>query len=176
MKMKLKTGQKCPVLHTKNIHGVEVNIPSSGLVHLQFRRFAGCPICNLHLRAFVMRIKELTKAGVLEVVVFHSTDEELLKYQGQFPFDVIGDPTKTLYKQYAVESSLFSLLNPGAWGALLKGNLAKEKPKMPMMPNGGALGLPADFLIAADGIIKAAYYGKHADDNWSVDDVLALQE
>jgi hypothetical protein len=27
---------------------------------------------------------------------------------------------------------------------------------------GGPLGLPADFLVAADGIIKAAHYGKHA--------------
>jgi len=26
-----------------------------GLVHLQFRRFAGCPVCNLHLRSFASR-------------------------------------------------------------------------------------------------------------------------
>jgi hypothetical protein len=42
------------------------------------------------------------------------------------------------------------------------------------MPNGGALGLPADFFVTANGTIKAVHYGKHADDQWSVDDVLAL--
>jgi hypothetical protein len=28
---------------------------SHHLIHLQFRRYAGCPICNLHLRSFVER-------------------------------------------------------------------------------------------------------------------------
>jgi hypothetical protein len=174
MKTRLKTGQKFPSLHTRNIHGVEVKIPASDLVHLQFRRFAGCPVCNLHLRAFVKRIDEIKQAGVHEVVIFHSSEKELLEYQGQFPFDVVGDPTKKFYKEYGVESSLLAILNPGAWGAMLKGNLAKDKPKMPMMPNGGPLGLPADFLIAADGTLRGAHYGRHADDNWSVDDVLTL--
>jgi hypothetical protein len=41
-------------------------------------------------------------------------------------------------------------------------------------PTGGPLGLPADFLIAPDGSIKAAHYGRHADDQWTVDEMLAL--
>jgi hypothetical protein len=36
------------------------------------------------------------------------------------------------------------------------------------------LGLPADFLIAPDERIVAAKYGKHADDQWSVDELLNL--
>ncbi|MFC4126327.1 hypothetical protein [Nocardia rhizosphaerae] len=28
-------------------------------VHLQFRRFAGCPICHLHLRSVVQRHDEI---------------------------------------------------------------------------------------------------------------------
>ena len=38
------------------------------------------------------------------------------------------------------------------------------------MPTGGFLGLPADFL----GRIKAAHYGKHADDQWTLDEMLAF--
>lgn len=32
------------------------------------------------------------------------------------------------------------------------------------MPNGGIMGLPAEFLIAADGTVKASHHGKQARD------------
>jgi hypothetical protein len=37
----------------------------------------------------------------------------------------------------------------------------------------GHLGLPADFLINTDGSVIAAKHGTHADDQWSVDELLA---
>jgi len=36
------------------------------------------------------------------------------------------------------------------------------------------LGLPADFLIASDGCVVARKYGRHADDQWSVDEIVEL--
>jgi peroxiredoxin len=176
MAKQLKIGDKAPDLHTRNIHGSEVNIPSSAspVVHLQFRRFAGCPICNLHLQEFLKRSDEIADGGIREIVVFHSTDGELLPYQGNFPFDVIGDPKKHLYREFGVGSSLSAVLSPGAWPAMVKGNLAKDKPKMPLVAGGGPFGLPADFLISNTGIVKAVRYGKHANDQWSVDEMLAL--
>ena len=39
---------------------------------------------------------------------------------------------------------------------------------------GGPTGLPAEFLMTADGLIKAVKYGRHAYDQWSVDEVLEL--
>ena len=33
---------------------------------------------------------------------------------------------------------------------------------------------PADFLIAQDGRVVASKYGTHADDQWSVDEVLTI--
>lgn len=45
-------------------------------------------------------------------------------------------------------------------------------PLPPVRPHGGSFGLPGDFLIAPDGRILAAKYGEHADDQWSVDEVL----
>ena len=38
---------------------------------------------------------------------------------------------------------------------------------------GGILGLPADFLIAPDGKILAAHYGKHAADQWTMEELLS---
>jgi hypothetical protein len=34
--------------------------------------------------------------------------------------------------------------------------------------------MPADFLIAPDGGVVARKYGEHADDQWSVDEILRL--
>src|SRR6201996_9825001 len=127
MSKKIARGQSFPPIATKNIHGKEVSVPTDGRwTHLQFRRFAGCPVCNLHLQSFVARHQEIVNAGVREVVVFHSSEAELLPYQGNFPFDVIGDPEKLLYRRYGVSSSISALLSPKAFIASLKGNLRKE--------------------------------------------------
>lgn len=175
MGSKITHGQSVPQLAVKNIHGTEVLVPGSApWTHIQFRRFAGCPICNLHLQSFIARHDEIVSAGIREVVIFHSRDEELLPYQGRFPFDVIGDPEKVLYRQYGVGSSLSALVAPKAFAASVKGNLKKDKPKLGGLPKGGILGLPGDFLIASDGSVKAVHYGTHAFDQWSVDDLLEL--
>jgi peroxiredoxin len=172
---KIVAGAPFPLFRATNIHGAEVVIPGAGpWTHLQFRRFAGCPICNIHLQSFIARHDEIRAAGIREVVVFHSPDAELLPYQGRFPFDVIGDPTKALYRKYGVESSISAFFSLKAWAASLKGLLRKDKPAMKAMPNGGILGLPAEFLIASDGLVRAVHYGTHAYDQWSVDELLAL--
>ena len=36
------------------------------------------------------------------------------------------------------------------------------------------LSLPADVLIVPDGTVVAVHYGRHADDQWTVDDLLDL--
>jgi peroxiredoxin len=174
--MKVSAGDTFPELGLRNIHDRRIEIPdkSSRWVHMQFRRFAGCPICNLHLHSFVERDAELVGAGIHEVVVFHSPKESLLPFQGSFPFDVIADPQKQLYGRFGVETSVLAILNPKVWPTLFKASAAKVKPKGGA--EGGPFGLPADFLVAADGKVVASRYGAHASDQWSVDEVLALTE
>ena len=178
MPYQVHVGEAFPDFNAKNIHGAPVFIPAQDgrLTHLQFRRFAGCPICNLHLQSFVVRHGDIVAVGIREVVVFHSADTELLPYQGRFPFDVIGDPAHTLYRRYGVQKSIRAILDPRAWPAAIKSNLKRDKPKLGGMPNGGVTGLPADFLVSPDGAVKAAHYGKHANDQWSVDDLLHLAQ
>ncbi|MEU8896242.1 peroxiredoxin-like family protein [Nocardia sp. NPDC048505] len=163
------------------VTGVEVPIPDPDcLVHLQFRRFAGCPVCNLHLRSLVHRHAEITAADIREVVVFHSSAAELRKYTADFPFDFIADPDRTLYREFGVESSPRALLDPRAWPTILRAVagtilavLRQRAIAPPDHPEGGRLGLPADFLIAPDGRVLAAKHGTHADDQWSADELLA---
>ncbi len=171
---KLKAGDTIPSVTVKNIHGVEVTIPNAKTkwIHLQFRRFAGCPICNLHMQSILQRYSELEAAGIQEIVFFHSPDSSLLPFQGKFPFDVIGDPEKKIYAQFGVDTSIYALLDVRVWPAIIKGSSLKDRPQGD--PEGGALGRPADFLITPEGKIVASHYGRHAYDQWSVDEVLAL--
>jgi hypothetical protein len=162
------------------VGGDVVPIPDpERLIHLQFRRFAGCPICNLHLRSIVRRHDEIAAAGVREVVVFHSPAAELAEYD--LPFAVIADPDKKLYAEYGVHASPRALLHPRAYWPLIRAvsrsvvliTRRRERGPAARQP-GGRLGLPADFLIAPDGRTVARKYGRHAYDQWSVDEVLAI--
>jgi peroxiredoxin len=173
---RIRVGQVIGKKTLKNVDSGPVPVPDeSRLVHLQFRRFAGCPFCSLHLRAFARRHDEITAANIREVVVFRSTATALQHHHGDVPFDVVADPHGKLYTDFAVGSALGALLNPRVLLLALP-NVLRMLPGLPGMPSSGesALGLPADFLIAADGKVRACKYGTHADDQWSVDELLAL--
>jgi hypothetical protein len=161
-----------------SVTGGTVSVPDrTRLVHLQFRRFAGCPVCNLHLQSIVRRHSEITDAGVREVVVFHSTAAELQEHTAGLPFAVIADPGKHLYQEFGVETGARALLNPRAWPAIIKAigrTIASGEPLPSSRPRNGRLGLPADFLIAPDGTILATKRGEHVYDQWSVDELLQL--
>lgn len=157
------------------IHGEPVQVPESErLVHLQFRRYAGCPICNMHLRSVSQRHEEILAAGIREVVVFHSSVETMLEFQGELPFPAIADPDKKLYAEFGVESSLKAVLNPRAPLAGFRARSVVHSVRGAMGIGEKHLGLPADFLIAPDGLVVAAKYGKYASDQWSVDELLDL--
>jgi len=161
----------------RSVTGELVPVPDSErLVHLQFRRFAGCPICNLHLRSFVNRHDEIEGAAIREVVFFHSPADELAEHTADLPFATVADPDKVVYRQFGVESGARALADPRSWPAIVRGIVVAtlggfRRPAL--QQPGGRLGLPADFLIAPDGTVLAAKYGRHADDQWSVDEVLA---
>lgn len=150
------------------------------IVHLQFRRFAGCPVCDLHLHQIARRHDAIVDASIKEVVVFHTDRRELLRYASDLPFAVIADPDRQLYLEFGVEAGPRALLHPRSWVPIARGvlrsmqSIFQGKPVPPVNPQGGRFGLPADFLIASDGRILASKYGSHAYDQWSVDELLAL--
>lgn len=163
------------------VDGTEVAVPDPArLTHLQFRRFAGCPVCNLHLRSMTRRQEEIAAKGVHEVVFFHAPAQELKRYVTEVPFALIGDPEKAVYREFGVEAMPRALLDPRVWPTIARsvavslGEMLRGGKPMPpsRTPHGGRLGLPADFLIGADGTILAAKYGEHAGDQWSVDELL----
>ncbi|MCA2213614.1 peroxiredoxin-like family protein [Jidongwangia harbinensis] len=151
------------------------------LIHLQFRRFAGCPVCHLHIGTLIRRRDEIDAAGIREVLVFHSPAEELREHAPSVPFDLVADPDKRLYREFGVTEAPRALLDPRVWPAILRAvvrsvvQILRRRERPPSVhPHGGRIGLPADFLIAPDGSVLAHRYGAHAYDQWSVDELLAL--
>ncbi|HEX6685369.1 MAG TPA: peroxiredoxin-like family protein [Candidatus Limnocylindrales bacterium] len=176
-----KAGDTVPALTLETIHATTVDIPGESLTHLQFRRFAGCPVCNLHLRSFVRRRSEIEAAGIHEVIFFHSTAGQLREHADDLPLAVVADPGKRFYAMFGAEAGRRALSNPRAWGGILAAVavslvdvLRGRKPVPPIDPEGGRWGLPADLLIDRDGTIVAVKYGEHADDQWSVDEVIQI--
>ncbi|WP_328538937.1 peroxiredoxin-like family protein [Streptomyces sp. NBC_00344] len=162
------------------IHGRRVSVPAPGLLtHLQFRRFAGCPFCNTHLRSIAVRHNELVDAGIFEVAVFHSSAKAMLPHHDGLPFAVVPDPEKTLYAAFGVGSSKKAVFDPRVWPTAVRGfpdGWRGNRAGRPSYPteHESVFGLPADFLISGDGTVLAAKYGRNALDHWSVGELLAL--
>jgi peroxiredoxin len=147
-------------------------VPGPKLLHLQFRRFAGCPVCNLHLRRFAAGQAQLTAAGVQTVAFFHSPADLMRPYQGDLPFPCVPDPERHWYQHFGVERSALAVFHPQVIGAAIRGLFTA--PSNPLAGGSDQSGLPADFLLDNKGEIVGARYGRHADDQWSVEEVVAL--
>jgi hypothetical protein len=176
----LKTGDVLTRRELVTIQGNPVQIPDpERLVHIQFRRYAGCPVCNLHLRSIASRHADLVGAGIREVVVFHSTAETMLEFQGQLPFAAVADPEKKIYADFGADRKMPSTaaLNPRTWwvasNALAHG-LRFNRLHGAAGKGEEHSGLPAEFLISPVGRVIAAKYGKRIDDHWSVAELLDL--
>jgi hypothetical protein len=127
------------------------------------------------LRSIARRYEEIVAAGIREVVVFHSSRETMLDFQDELPFAAIADPEKKLYAEFGVaQMTWLSAFDPRSWRAVYRA-LTRSPSLRGALGRGEAhMGLPADFLFGADGVILAAKYGEYVDDHWSVDDILAL--
>ncbi len=172
---KLVPGETIKPFAVTDMRGNKVQVPGAeqSLTHLQFRRFAGCPICNLHLRLVVQRRDEINAAGIQEIVFFHSDAEALREHESHLPLPVIPDAERKWYREFGVETSLAGLFHPKTVAAAFSG-LSFKNLLPALSPKEEHTGLPADFLLDQKGKVLAAKYGTHASDQWTVDEILEL--
>ncbi|MBM4253125.1 MAG: redoxin domain-containing protein [Deltaproteobacteria bacterium] len=172
---RLHIGANIPDTTFYTIQGDSITVPykDTPLLHIQFRRYAGCPICNLHMRSVMKRYDEIKASGISELVFFHSSAAEMMPHLANLPFGCVADPVKTHYKSFGVETSLCGELNPKNIVAVLKGLQIIDPRLLLKKPENGRRGMPADFLINRDGLILDLKYGNFADDQWSVDELVA---
>lgn len=168
---RIRVGERFEARELPSVSGRAVLVPDPHrLTHLQLRRFAGCPACNLHLRALARRSHDLEAAGIREVVVFRASAERLRESAERLPFELVGDPEGALYRELGVGRSPRAIADPRAWPALVRG--ASQGLAGGLAPGEDPLTLPADFLLDASGRVLACKYGVHADDQWSADEIL----
>ena len=106
---------------------------------------------------------------------------ELRGYKSLLPFVVVADPHKKQYRQFGVEARLRSIMHPRAMWTAFRGyaDLMRHRndPNSAGVGSGDGsthLGLPAGFIIDSDGTVVASHYGRHADDQWTVDQLLDI--
>src|SRR5438876_105906 len=158
MNVKLKPGDVVPATTLESVTGELIKLPDPDrLVHLQFRRFVDCPICNTHLAELSGRAREIEAAGIKEVIVFHSSAKSIRSYQKDVPFLLVGDPKKTLYKKFSVGTSL-GFISLKALRAAMRGMAHGH---FGLRLSGGPFGLPVDFLIDLYGQIYVVNYVYH---------------
>lgn len=171
----IAAGDRIDPLTLTNLEGETVPVPDpTHRVHLQFRRHAGCPICNTHLRSVTQRLDEIRAAGIREVVFFHSSADVLREFQEELPYDVIPDPERAVYRDFGVQKSWRSILTPKVLASVGSGFVQQRGKGTLGTLTESHLGMPADFLIDTDGTVLAVKYGEHGADQWSVDELLAL--
>lgn len=169
----IRTGTRLHPQQWQDVQGRRLQIPTpSRWTHLQFRRYSGCALCNLHLQSFMRREQDLRDAGIQEIVIFNSTRARILEDIPEPPFPIIADPHKDLYREFGVENSPLAVFNPRVWLPALNGAL-RFGVQLPR-DDETMSGLPADFLLDNEGQIIAAQYGKYAYDQWSIEQLLAL--
>lgn len=170
--MKYQVGDKLAPRVIESVRGTMLKLPNPDVrfIHLQFRRWEGCPICNTHMASLRRSADRIKAAGIQEIIYFHSTREAIAKFQEDMPFDFVADPKKTVYRQFGVRASLKFILSFAVLWTFITG-VASGRFNLNM--RNGPHGLPADFLIGPDGTIVALKYGENAYDQWSVDELLA---
>jgi peroxiredoxin len=177
--MRLKEGQIAPAFAKPDIHGRTVAPEQyrGRYLLLSFYRFASCPFCNLRVHDLIKRLPQLDEYRLSPVAVFHSARAGILKYVGrqQPPFPIIPDPGHELYRQYGVKSSLRGFLA----GVTLHVDKAVKSMGMGFLPgpmDASMTLVPADFLIAPDGTILTAYYGRDISDHLPIETLLETLE
>ncbi|KAJ3097314.1 hypothetical protein HDU97_004963 [Phlyctochytrium planicorne] len=180
----IAVGDIFPIQTLTSIHDQPIAFrgKEKGLIHLQLRRFAGCPICNTHLRSISKGFDRLTAAGVTEVIVFHSDKDviqeihETVEWTKGFTF--VADPQRDIYKKLGADFSGWRYLlrlrpstlaaGIGGIGGLFRSRWGAEA---------GVTQRPMDVLVdGKDGRVVDLKYGIDPNDQWSLAEVLERVE
>lgn len=132
---------------------------------LIFYRYAGCPLCLLHLSEISARAAWLAQVGVRVVLVFESKENKFATVHAIADgtgFEFISDPEGEIYKTVFARKSWLGMFRVEvAWtiAKALRRGISQGSISGPLSR------LPTHFLIGENGKIADAFYGKHAADN-----------
>lgn len=167
MVRRLEVGMKAPALEGMTPRGEKFSLAESrGLpVWLAFYRYAGCPLCNLHLYESSLWLDSMPRSDLKMIAVFESAGEkfeDVGAWDCSVPLTLISDPEKKHYETFGVDARLLAAFTPVVVPRLIRA----LRQGFRQGPIGGELGqVPGHFLIDETGVIEQAYYGRHIDDH-----------
>ena len=151
-----KAGDAFPVATTLlDPHGRRFDLASlvaAGPLLVTFYRGGWCPYCNLELRAYQARLAEIRAAGVALVAVSPEMPDHSLTTaeKNDLAFPVLSDPGSALAAALGIRFTLSDTVRPF---------YEKAGHALPARHGDGAwaLPMPATFLVAKGGLIRAAF-------------------
>lgn len=141
-------------------------------VLLKFHRFSGCPVARNQISEFMKHQKELNDAGIETIVFLHSSKEKVRSVLREVPgLHIVADKQKKVYKLFQSEFLISKLFSLSSWAATIRAIFRGYFPLFNRF-EGGIVGVPSDFLIDENSIIRALHYGRHFGDSWPASKVL----
>lgn len=168
------TGHIAPPIESISLSGNRLMLSDfrGRRVFVKFHRFSGCPVARRQVGDLIAGGDRLAAHGIETIVVFHSGAEDLRpNFSETAHLHIVPDPEKMLFRAYGCDFDWHKLFSSRSWGATL-GAFGHGYFPQPTRFHGGVVGIPADFLIDATGVIVHAHYGSHFGDSLTTDDVL----
>lgn len=172
--MRLKPGDRAPLFARTDIRGERIDLEALCLggqpVWLGFFRFASCPLCNLRVHQMISEWPRFEKRCRF-VAVFQSPADRFESFITRHspPFPVIADPERELFVAYRLEDSILAVMKP----RVIAKTIAAKRAGFDINPfspkDGAALRVPADFVVAPNGLLSFVFYGSNVADSASFD-------
>jgi peroxiredoxin len=175
--MSINVGEKVPSFDIKDVNGQKVEIEEGKKYIISFHRYMGCVWCQMDIIKLLKEKDKLKEKGV-EVIIFIQSPEEVVKEYlkdfPDFPFRLVPDPEKKVYKIFGVESGSFlDLVSPTALLRTLKDSPLLSKYRF---VKGGVKGdryLRPAFFVVDNGIVIWAYKSKNVADSPDISEMLS---
>lgn len=168
--MKLDAGSVAPSFETQDAGGKQWKVPgepAGKYLVLVFLRHLGCPLCMKRIDELNSDAMRFNALGASVIAVVDGTSERVRGFASKknLAISLVGDKGKKIYEAYGVERGrITAMLAPNVLKESLRATL---KGYMHGKFEGDELQKPADFIIAPDGKILWAHYGKDISDSTS---------
>lgn len=143
---------------------------------LVFLRYYGCPVCQYDMVQYAEHYDKIKAAGGKLLVVLQSDPELLrqeLRSETVFPFEIICDPSESLYREFEIlpAAGKLKMTGPKTMFKIAQVQAAGYKHGR---SEGEELQLPAAFVLNPDLSVTYAHYAQSVDDIPGTDQLLAL--
>lgn len=151
-------GDVAPDFSLPNATGLSLQLSDylqEGPVVLSFYRGGWCPFCNLEFKALQDRLPEIKSLGAKLIGVSPETPDNSLATieKHKLRFEVLSDVGNKVANDYGLVMTVFEELRPlyQQWGIDIPAANGDDSFELP---------IPATYVIATDGVVKAAHVNK----------------